>query len=314
MRSEQEMMELLVRVARDDRRIRAAYLGGSRCNPNVRRDIFQDYDIVYMVDEIRPFLEQPDWIDVFGKRLLMQKPVENDLAMGVPCRPDQAYGYLIQLADGNRIDCFLQTPEACRKDLASSRLKKVLLDKDGRLPGIPEASDVTHWVKPPKREEYESCCNEFWWLLLNVAKGLWRGEILYALDMLNHCIRPELLRMLTWQVGIDTGFSCSVGKCGKYLDHYLGEETWQAYLLTYPSAKIPDVWRAVGEMCALFSETARTVGERMGYPYPEETENGSRKYLQSVHVLPKDAAYIFIENGVDKPDKKAYNSDINDRK
>ena len=66
MRSEKEMMELILSVARKDERIRAVYMNGSRTNPNVKKDIFQDYDIVYVVKENRPFYEDERWIDRFG--------------------------------------------------------------------------------------------------------------------------------------------------------------------------------------------------------------------------------------------------------
>ena len=118
MRTEQEMMELILDVARKDARIRAVYLCGSRCNQNAPRDIFQDFDIVYVVHDIQPFLEDPGWIDVFGERLMMQLPVENDRAMGLDV-DEESYAYLIQLADGNRVDCVLKTLKAslenCRR-------------------------------------------------------------------------------------------------------------------------------------------------------------------------------------------------------
>ena len=45
MRSEKEMLDLIIDIATNDSRIRAAYLEGSRVNPNVPKDIFQDYDV-----------------------------------------------------------------------------------------------------------------------------------------------------------------------------------------------------------------------------------------------------------------------------
>ena len=48
MRSEQEMYDLIVRTAGNDDRVRAVIMNGSRANPNAPRDIFQDYDIVYV--------------------------------------------------------------------------------------------------------------------------------------------------------------------------------------------------------------------------------------------------------------------------
>lgn len=53
MRSEQEMFDLILNTAREDKRIRAVYMNGSRTNPSAPRDIFQDYDIVYVVRETR---------------------------------------------------------------------------------------------------------------------------------------------------------------------------------------------------------------------------------------------------------------------
>jgi aminoglycoside 6-adenylyltransferase len=55
MRSKDEMYELILNTARDDDPIRAVILNGSRANPNAPRDIFQDFDIIYLVTELAPF-------------------------------------------------------------------------------------------------------------------------------------------------------------------------------------------------------------------------------------------------------------------
>lgn len=49
MRSEKEMFDLILDIAKGDDRIRAVYMNGSRTNQNAIPDIFQDYDIVYVV-------------------------------------------------------------------------------------------------------------------------------------------------------------------------------------------------------------------------------------------------------------------------
>ena len=51
MRNEKEMMDLILGVAEKDERVRGVYMNGSRTNSNSRKDIFQDYDIVYVVSE-----------------------------------------------------------------------------------------------------------------------------------------------------------------------------------------------------------------------------------------------------------------------
>ena len=62
MRTEKEMYDLIISIAQSDERIRAVYLNGSRTNPNVPKDIFQDYDVVYVVTETKPFIVDKDWI------------------------------------------------------------------------------------------------------------------------------------------------------------------------------------------------------------------------------------------------------------
>ena len=74
MRSEQEMLDLILNTAREDVRIRAVILNGSRTNPNAARDIFQDFDIVFLVTEIAPFKDDPDWISRFGELMILQIP------------------------------------------------------------------------------------------------------------------------------------------------------------------------------------------------------------------------------------------------
>ena len=71
-RTEQEMMELILRVASEDKRVRAVWMNGSRANPNAPQDQYQDFDIVYAVTDMQEMIENSGWIDVFGERISMQ--------------------------------------------------------------------------------------------------------------------------------------------------------------------------------------------------------------------------------------------------
>ena len=209
MRTETEMITLIKKVALDDENIRAAYIEGSRVNPNVPKDIFQDYDIVYVVETTRPFREDKDWIKRFGTILYMQYPEEN---VFYPADVENCYGWQIQLADGNRIDLHVCTKEYVLENL---ELYQILLDKDGIIPLPQETTDERYWVKKPREVEFQSTCSDFWWCLNNVAKGLWRKEIPYAMDVINDVLRPQLMRLLKWKIGVENKLSVSVGKSGK---------------------------------------------------------------------------------------------------
>ena len=68
----------------------------------------RDYDIVYVVREISSFREDKEWIDVFGRRLYMQYPDDTPMP-GEEIDTENSYGYLMQFADGNRLDLRLAT-------------------------------------------------------------------------------------------------------------------------------------------------------------------------------------------------------------
>lgn len=132
------------------------------------------------------------WIDQFGERLYMQYPEENSFYEN---DVENCYGWLIQFTDGNRLDLHVCTLTPVLKDLKRDGLYKILFDKDNCLPNI-KATDREYWVKKPTELQFSHTCNEFWWSLNNVAKGLWREEIPYVMDMLNYVIRPQLTRLL----------------------------------------------------------------------------------------------------------------------
>ena len=287
MRSEKEMLDLIINTANEDPRIRAAYLEGSRVNPTVQSDIFQDYDVVYVVEETKSFREDSSWIDRFGKRLYMQYPEDSAY---FPSDVENCYGWLMQFADGNRLDLHVCTMETVKRDL---ELYRVLVDKDNLLPSEPVKSEEIYWVKKPTPEQFHDTCNEFWWCLNNVAKGLWRKEIPYVMDMVNIYVRPMLTRIVEWKIGVDNHFSVSAGKCAKYMGRYVSEDIYRRYLATYSSAETEAIWDSVLGMCDLFHEIAAELSEAMEYPYDDtEAENG-RAYLEHVRRLPEDAKEIY---------------------
>lgn len=285
MRNEQEMFNLILNVAKSDKRIRAVFMNGSRTNPNAVKDIFQDYDIVYVVEETKSFREQSSWIDQFGERLYMQYPDENDV--------DNSYGWLIQFTDGNRLDLHVCTLSYVLKEIEQDRLCRILLDKDKCLPNMPESTDKDYWVKKPTEHNFFDTCNEFWWCLNNVAKGLWRGEIPYVMDMLNYCVRPQLIRLMEWNIGFDTNFTVSAGKSGKYMYRWLEKQTWNTFLQTYPSGEVESIWKSVFIMCDLFNDIAKNVSCSMDIKYNQMEADNSLKFLKDVHVLPKNAKEIY---------------------
>lgn len=296
MRSEAEMLKLIVEVAEKDDRIRAVYMNGSRTNKNVKKDIFQDYDIVYVVNATRPFIEDKAWIDVFGERLYMQYPDEIDVINDIERDFDKCYGWLIQFKDGNRLD--LHVEPSGKEDIWEDKLCVVLLDKDGKYADIPEPTDEDYRIKKPSEDEFRAACNEFWWCLNNAAKGLWREEIPFMHEMFYEWIHPQLIKLLNWKIGYETNFLISTGKSSKYMSQWLPEDVWNRFLKTYINGNINDIWDSLFIMCDLFNEIANELVIYYGFCYDAEEANASYGFLKHVYRLPKDATQIYNDQNI----------------
>lgn len=279
MRSEAQMMDLILSFAKNDPRVRVVGMEGSRTNVNVPKDEFQDYDITYVVTNMESFKKDDKWLDYFGKRIIMQKPEAMSL---FPPELGNWFSYLMLFEDGNRIDLTLVPIDELEQYISSDKLLMILLDKDKRIqePIIP--TDEDYHVKKPSPEFFDDCCNEFWWVSTYVSKGLFRKEILFAIEHLNMYVRPNLLRMMAWKVGIETDFSISVGKSYKYMDKYLSQDVWKRLLSTYRNSSYEEIWDALFECHSLFRETSKFVANKLGYRYPDYDDKVIR-YIRKLY-------------------------------
>lgn len=293
MRSEKEMFDLIIGFAQRDERIRAVYMNGSRTNSNIPKDIFQDYDIVYVVTDTASFIEDQRWITMFGELLMMQEPDKNDQLKNPTIDFKNSYGYLMLFTDGNRIDLHIETKSAMLKDYGKDKLTVPLLDKDNILPTIPTPTDVDYHVKKATELMYISCCNDFWWCLQNVAKGIWRDELPYAKQMFECVIRARLDEMVSWWIGMKYDFQISTGKMGKYFKEYLPKSYWKMYEETYSDYRYEKFWHSIFVACELFRILATNVADVLSFTYPTRDDQNMTTYLKQVQNLSSHANTIF---------------------
>lgn len=282
MRSEKEIMDLILGFAQKDERIRAVYMNGSRTNPNIEKDIYQDYDIVFVVTETKSFLENKNWISQFGDIAIVQEPDLVDMAFGIEHDFKCRYVWLILFKDDIRIDLSIEIMEKMLEGYTEDKLTVPLMDKDNCLPEIAPPTDEDYWVKKPTELQYSSCCNEFWWCLNNVGKGIARDELPYAMWMFNVVVRDMLVKMIEWYIGINTNFSVSAGKLGKFFKKYLSNELYEMYSKTYSNADYDNFWTAIFNACDLFRKNALIVGKHFGYVYDKSEDTNMVAYLERI--------------------------------
>lgn len=289
MRSEKEMFDLILSYARNEVNIRAVVLNGSRANPNAPKDPFQDYDIACLVNDMTPYMRNPNIPPLFGEILILQEP-EN--MQDPPAESDGHYTYLMQFKDGNRIDLSFDPPELFKFVIEDS-LTVVLLDKDGILKDIPPSSDKDYLPKKPTDKQFQDCCNEFWWCTSYVAKALWRDDLTNAKHMMDVVVREEqLMKMLVWYFGIKTGFKEAAGKFGKYIKKRVEPEIWVELENTYPDANFENIWQALFAMGSLFRQLANSVATEFGFQYPQQDDDNVSNFIRRIKDLPADAKEI----------------------
>ena len=72
MRTDQEMFGQILQIAKK-LQVDAVALSGSRTNQKVQTDEFQDYDVIYVVDNLDNLTREISWLDQFGKRIIEQE-------------------------------------------------------------------------------------------------------------------------------------------------------------------------------------------------------------------------------------------------
>ena len=169
MRTNQEILGLILETAKK-LQVDAVALSGSRTNQKVQTDEFQDYDLVYVVDDIDNLTSDLSWLDQFGKHI-----IEQEVTLG------HRRLYLMLFEDGNRIDLTLCPKEHIQEWVDSEATYTVLVDEKDFFESY-SPSPQRFWISPASKTDFEKSCNEFWWVSAYVVKGIYRKQVIYATD------------------------------------------------------------------------------------------------------------------------------------
>ncbi|UXU51990.1 aminoglycoside 6-adenylyltransferase [Staphylococcus arlettae] len=275
MRTEEEMIKLIIKIAEYDDNIVAVCMNGSRVNDNVPTDKYQDFDIVYIVENLDDIIVDLEWINQFGNSIITQFPEAQDL---YPSELEERYPILMLFDDYNRIDLTLISKNKLSEYLSEDSLIKVLLDKYNLLPDINNTSESTHWVNKPYQKIFDECINEFYWISTYVMKGIWRNELMYSMDYLNIC-RKMLLTMLAWDVGEKFNFQINFGKNYKYLPNYLEKEKQEKLISTYPHLNNNEIQESLYKMVDMFDYIAVSISKKCELNYDIARYSEVKKYI-----------------------------------
>ena len=266
MRTDQEMLELILGTAKK-LQVDAVALSGSRTDTKAPKDEFQDYDVVYVVDDLDTLTRDLAWLDRFGKRLIEQYNVLEHRRL-----------YLMLFEDGNRIDLTLCPKEHIKEWVDSEAGFTVLVDEKGLFESY-SPSPQRFWIHPASETDFEKTCNEFWWVSAYVVKGICRKQVIYETDHLYGICQQELLKLLAWQVASDKG-KIDIGKNYKYLFNYLPIEKEKEFSALLDFSSLDKITQSLFATMQLFHQEAQSLAQKMGFKYEKEVAEKMIQYAE----------------------------------
>ena len=266
MRTETEMLDVIIQTA-EALQVEAVAMSGSRTDTKAPKDEFQDYDVVYVVDDLDILTSNLAWLDQFGTRMIEQYNVLGNRRL-----------YLMLFEDGNRIDLTLCPKEYIKEWVESEADFTVLEDPKGLFaPYSPNPQ--RYWTSPASQIDFEKACNEFWWVSAYVVKGICRKQLLYATDHLYGICQQELLKVLAWQVASSRG-RVDIGKNYKYLFNYLPTEKEKEFLNLLDFSSLEKITQSLFATMKHFHQEAQYLANKMGLDYDKEVAERMIEYAE----------------------------------
>ena len=266
MRTETEMLDLILQTAKT-LQVKAVAMSGSRTDTTAPKDEFQDYDVVYVVDDLDNLTRDLSWLDRFGKRIIEQEVILGHHRL-----------YLMLFEDGNRIDLTLCPKDHIQEWVDSEADYTVLKDEKGLFESY-TTSPQRYWTNPASPIDFEKACNEFWWVSAYVVKGICRNQLIYATDHLYGICQQELLKILAWQVASDKG-TVNVGKNYKYLFNYLPAEKEKDFSNLLDFSSLDKITQSLFATMQLFHQEAQNFAQKMGFDYDKEVAEKMMRYAE----------------------------------
>ena len=266
MRTDQEILGLILETAKK-LQVDAVALSGSRTDTKAPKDEFQDYDVVYVVDDLDNLTSDLAWLDQFGTRIIEQHNILGNRRL-----------YLMLFEDGNRIDLTLCPKDYINEWVDSEAGFTVLVDEKGLFESY-SPSPQRFWTSPASETDFEKSYNGFWWVSAYVVKGICRKQVIYATDHLYGICQQELLKILAWQVARDRGV-VDIGKNYKYLFNYLPVEKEKEFSNLLDFASLDKITQTLFATMQLFQQEAQYLAQKMGFKYEKEVAEKMMRYAE----------------------------------
>jgi len=101
--------------------------------------------------------------------------------------------------------------------------------------------------------------------------------------MLETVVRPMFMNVVAWYIGVETDFSVSAGKAGRFMKSLLPAGLYDDILRTYSDHIIENNWQAMFLMMDIFGKLSRYVSGKLKFKYVASEEENVIAYLDQLY-------------------------------
>ena len=256
--------------ARSAPRIQAAVAFGSTEREDRPADMWSDLDLMFVVEDVMPWLDDLVWVEAIGPswlRFVNEAPIPGIQVVQVMF----AGGYDADLIPVDRSGlAALKVPEVAAEVFGHGA--RVVCDRVGALDGLLDnkaahPATTPSPVLPPTSAEFTHTVATFLYQTVWATKRLRRGERWRAHDDVDDYMRDLLLRMIEWH-------ALARGQRGVYpesrrLEQWIPGDVAAELPATFAQYDDASIAEALVNGHTLFRRLGREVADRAHLAYPE---------------------------------------------
>ncbi|MBA2424969.1 MAG: aminoglycoside 6-adenylyltransferase [Actinobacteria bacterium] len=246
--------------AREREEVRALLVVGSQARADTPADRWSDLDLIFFIEDPKPYLEDASWVEEFGV------PVVTFLEATL-------YGHWerrVLYETGEDVD-FVLFPASISERLETSKGAAELLARGYRLlidrAGIAETLERSAAMPRPSgptQHDFNELASDFWYHALWTAKKLRRGEVFTALDCLDGYMKARVVTLLGWHArSVDP--SVDTWHAGRFVERWADPGALAALEKAFAHYDVRDVARALWETIDLWQGLEEETASRLGF-------------------------------------------------
>lgn len=243
--------------------------------------------VILVVTSIKPFLGSDDWLEDFGKVLVVYRdPIRLEYGL-------ETFIRVTNYENGTKIDYTIWPVNLIHRIIKEPELPAsldvgytVLIDKDNLTKELKSPTYKAFIPPIPTEKDYQALVEEFFNISIYVAKNICRDDLMPLKYCLDHGAKQDkLLKMLELRIEIDHNWSIKTGAAGKGLKKYIPPDIWSELESTYVGVGKEENWEALFKTITIFRKVAIEVADHLNYSYPYSLDQRVVKYLAPMLAL-----------------------------